>query len=301
MNLQILFSYFKNIWKVLSFDGIKNTIISDFNKPKFFKILNAIKYILIIPYACIFYLAIIFDVLKGSEKAIFSMFIGIFSVIPLIIGFFKVLWRSIKSLFTLPNESQNEPPFQDTTHQNLLEEVSNDENTNFTIYNNKKDETESEQSLIDPCGIMNQIEYFNFIDDPEVNHFASFFRKRKFNIKMIPGIIVFFISITYITLEIIRFIRVSAFILLFFSFIIVINFISIPFLMIFNPIGIFMDSKRTKEKYKSIRIMWIVVLIGYLLLILIGLIFVVACNAMFSTQIPHNLVGSVWFAISIFQ
>ena len=96
---------------------------------------------------------------------------------------------------------------------------------------------------------MDQVDYFNFIEDPDVNYFASFFKIREFKIQMIPGFIVILIVIAYV---------ISDGYVLFHTFkktnpvsFIIRSFIyifGIPFLMIFNFSILFMNFKKNERK-----------------------------------------------------
>ena len=289
INFKIIFSYFKNIWNVLSFEGIKNTINADFETSKCSKALNVFKYIIIVILILFFGMCMVFETITPDENVIISAFIGTMSVIPLIIGFFKVLLESIKSLFKEPTKSQNNELFSDI-QQSLIDDISSEMQSTF----NMTEKPEVKQSLLDPCGIMDQVDYFHFLNDPDVNYFYAFFKARHFRAKMIPGFFVLILVLTYIAFDTYNFINLQHY--MYFSYIIsyvartFVYCFSIPFLMIFNFTGLLMDSKKTKEKHSFIRTMWIIVSLGYLLLIIVGTAFIIICNLKFTTFIPQNLV-----------
>lgn len=289
INFKIIFSYFKNIWNVLSFEGIKDTIRSDFEKSKCSKAFEIIKYIVLFIGTIAIGALIVNEVITPGEGASISVLLGVISVIPLISSFFKVLWRSMKSLFITPPINLNNNNLTDTIDQSLIEEpseVTGINNDNYNKKKNKNNKNEVEQSLFDPCGIMDQVDYFNFIEDPDVNYFASFFKTRKFKIQMIPGFIVILIVIAYV---------ISDGYVLFHTFkktnpvsFIIRSFIyifGIPFLMIFNFSILFMNFKKMKEKHSFIQKMMIIVSSAYLLFIIVGIVFIFVTRSKFSTYI----------------
>lgn len=281
INIKILFSYFNNIWNVLSFNGIQNTIKSDFDKGKCSRTINIIKYIVII--GIIFFLGtfLVIELFTSSDENVYSYYIGIISCIPPVYGFLKVIFKSAYSLFVNPANVtlslNNINEIKDDINPDSDEKAGNEEeNNDSTASNTKTKKRNAQQSLMDPCGIMNQTEYLNFINDSDVNHFASAVKTLTFDVKMIPGLIVSGFVFTYVIVNTYSFIKnksykvgqlIAAYILrvIFYLF-------SIPFLMIFNFVGIFMDSQATKEKHSFIRKLWIFVVSFYCVFIALAVI-----------------------------
>lgn len=92
---------------------------------------------------------IVRDFIKPGETASISVLLGIISVIPLISRFFKVLWQSLKLLFL-------NPPIN-TSSNNLTSAIDD--------IKKNKNKNEVKQSLFDPCGIIDQVDYFSFIEN----------------------------------------------------------------------------------------------------------------------------------------
>ncbi|KAK8865072.1 hypothetical protein M9Y10_010603 [Tritrichomonas musculus] len=86
---------------------------------------------------------------------------------------------SIKSLFMEPTEVENDENSEETTNETDDDESSDSQHqvrleTNDNNNNTNVEKKEIKQSLLDPCGIIDQVDYFIFLNDPKVNHFASF-------------------------------------------------------------------------------------------------------------------------------
>lgn len=299
INFKIINSYFKNIWKVLCFEGIKNTIRSDFENNKCSIIFIICKYITILLLILFLAVFMIIEIISHNENVIISVIIGIISVIPLVISFFKVAFMSIKSLFMEPTEVENDENSEETTNETDDDESSDSQHqvrlaTNDNNNNTNVEKKEIKQSLLDPCGIIDQVDYFNFLNDPKVNHFASFFKLKRFNVKMIPGFVSLFLVVLYIGFDLFIFIYYKNYKLYYQCIIypirILIYIFCIPFVMIFNFTGLFFERKRTKEKHPFIRKMWILVSFIYLILILNAIVIIPIIHFKFQPFFPKNLV-----------
>lgn len=111
---------------------------------------------------------------------------------------------------------------------------------------------------------------------------------------MIPGLISLFLIIVYIGFDIFAFIYYKNYKLYYnciiYTIRILVYIFCIPFVMIFNPIGLFMDNKRTKIKHPFIRRMWILVSFIYLFFIIISIICIPIIHAKYQPYTPKNLV-----------
>ncbi|OHT05774.1 hypothetical protein TRFO_26461 [Tritrichomonas foetus] len=292
INLKIIKSYFHNIWKVLSFSGIQNTIRNDFDKTKCSRTIIVLKYVTIVCVILLLGTLLLIEIFTRSEEAVYSIYIGILSVIVPVTGFLKVLYQSMRSMFasaetlTISLHNIEQEMNKHETLKNSLENIDNSETTSQN--NNSK----VEQSLIDPCGIINQYDYLSYIKDAEVNHFASVARIRVFNKEMIPGLIIAVLVLCSIILDTIAFVQQQKYLfttsivgyairMLFYLF-------SLPFLIIFNFCGLFIDSNQTKERHKFIRRMWIFVLLFYSAFLIVSITFLLIINFRFDPyQLEH--------------
>ena len=275
INLKIIRSYFKNIWKILSFAGIQSTIKKDLERGKCNRTVVIIKYIVIVLLILLIGTLVVMEILNPSEEAVYSIYIGILSVIVPLIGFLKILFMAIKSIFVLPEDLT--VSLNNIQQDEIREFINEEEELKM-----KKKKVGVEQSLIDPCGVMTQFEYINFIKDADVNHFASSAKSCQFKKEMIPGLIIGALVIVSIILDTCAFVKEQKYKIVtsIIGYIIRIIFylFSLPFLMIFNFTGLFINGDRVKEKHHFIRFMWIFVIIFYIAFLIAATIFLIIFN-----------------------
>lgn len=297
INFQIFTSYFKHIWNVLSLEGIKNHIKYDFEQQRCRKFGIIIKYCAIAFFTILYGIVLIVEMIEDYETATYSSIIGMICVIPLIYGFLKVLFNSIVCLFKKSLDSQDEVDINDSS--NSIKEALNEDPSEVSTITNENnqsnnDNQEIKQSLIDPCGIMNQIDYFRFFEDTQVNYFASIFRKRRFTLKMIPALLIFGCVIGYIACEArlaiernlttkhTKSILMIAARIAFYVF-------SLPFLMIFNFSILIFEFKKLKEKHSYIFKMFLFTVCGYIIMIISCLVVITLFYTRFDAYLRNDL------------
>lgn len=111
---------------------------------------------------------------------------------------------------------------------------------------------------------------------------------------MFPGFVSLFLVVLYIGFDLFILIYYKNYKLYYQCIIypirILIYIFCIPFVMIFNFIGLFLERKRTKEKHPFIRKMWILVSFIYLILIINAIVIIPIIHFKFQPFVPKNLV-----------
>ena len=162
--------------------------------------------------------------------------------------------------------------------------------SHLSSFEENNETSEIKQSIIDPCGVMDQVDYFQFIEDIEVNEFTSFL---KFLIRMIPGFTMLALVLTYIIMETYDFFTSTYHIILkiILSYVIriFIYLISILFLMIFNFFNLLFNFKKIKEKHSYIKNIFILVSIAYISFTIIGIIIIIFLKIKFTIYEPKYL------------
>lgn len=281
INFKVIKSYFKNIWNVLSYKGIQNIIKSDFEKKACHRTLIILKYVVVVILIIALGTLVVIEIFTTREENVYSIYIGIFSVIPPVCGFFKVLYQSILSFFVKPEMASQ-------SLHNMKENINPEEDFNRDDIKAQNDDPIPEnvhQSLIDPCGVINQIEYLNYIKDTEVNHFASIARTKLFSVKAIPGFVVCAFVFISIILNTYTFVHLKQYkvtgLILGYLIRILLYIFSIPFLMIFNFTGLFINGQKVKNNHPFIRLMWIFVLFFYAIFLVVATIFLIVIHVTF--------------------
>lgn len=289
LNIKIITSYFKNIWKALDLQKAENRLRQFFQNPKWCSKENRIDrwgfiYLFSVFMNLIF---LIIEITTTSEQTVCSLAFAGLSCYPPLFGCIYVIFKSIpicklkmdeqSSIFSEDEIlSQSFIDEKDTTHTEQSIENENIDQPLNEVEENDINQVEKWQVYFDPCQIIIQDEFIDFIKDSNVNDYKYLL----YNHKIIPSFIITAIFIEYIIHLIYNFVvidRTRDYLdIIFFVTRIVYSLISFRFLIIFNCANFLINFIKIKEKHKFIWFTYLAAItISIVCLIAVGIILII--------------------------
>lgn len=283
INIKIIQSFFKNIWKALDLQKAENRLRQFFEHPKWCSRENRIDrwgffYLISVLGTSI---AVIIEITRTKEQTVCSLAFAGISCYPPIFSCIYILFKSIPIYSTkkLTNSSDFDENY--ISNENFIEnennqKFNNDQQLNEIENENDQNQIEKWQIYFDPCQIIIQKEFIDFINDSNVNNY----RYLLFNHETIPSIFILTIFIEYTIYLIYNFVVIDRnrdFVdIIFFITRIVYSLFSLRFLIIFNLFNFIINFLKIKENHKFIWFTYLAsIAIAIIILIAVGAILII--------------------------